>query len=54
MGGGEGLDFDAAGNDDDDESDTEEEDAAEASTGNVLDTKDVVSTDPKDAPDSKA
>ncbi|CAJ1953249.1 unnamed protein product [Sphenostylis stenocarpa] len=55
MGGGEGLDFDAAGNDDDDESDTEEEeDAAEASTSNELDTKDVVSTDPKDTPDSKA
>ncbi|XP_014506074.1 uncharacterized protein OsI_027940 [Vigna radiata var. radiata] len=54
MGGGEGLDFDAAGDDDDDESDTEEEDAAEASTGKVPDTKDVLSADPKDAPDSKA
>ncbi|KAK7315394.1 hypothetical protein VNO77_33940 [Canavalia gladiata] len=54
MGGGEGLDFDAAGNDDDDESDTEDVDTAQASTSNELDTKDTVGCNASDAPDSKA
>ncbi|XP_061373088.1 co-chaperone protein p23-1-like isoform X2 [Gastrolobium bilobum] len=50
MGGGGGMDFDAAGDDDDDESDTEDEVAAQASTGNELDTKDTAGGDPSDAP----
>ncbi|NP_001237326.1 Co-chaperone protein p23-1-like [Glycine max] len=54
MGGGEGLDSDAAGNDDADESDTEEEFVAEASASKEQDTKGAVSSDAKDAPDTKA
>ncbi|KAK7380569.1 hypothetical protein VNO78_33083 [Psophocarpus tetragonolobus] len=59
MGGGEGMDFDAAGDDDDDESDTEEEDVTgEASASNEQATKVAaetsVSSDPKEAPEAKA
>lgn len=55
MGGGEGLNFDAAGNDDDDESDTDDELTAEASSSNeLIDIKDPGGRYPSDAPDAKA
>ncbi|XP_027335918.1 co-chaperone protein p23-1-like [Abrus precatorius] len=54
MGGGEGLDFDAAANDDDDESDTEDEVTAQASASNELDIQDTVGGTARDAPDTNA
>ncbi|AES75244.1 putative HSP20-like chaperone [Medicago truncatula] len=54
MGGGDGLELDAAGDDDDDESDSEEEDTDEASSGIEVDPKDTVSGDRTVAPDTKA